>query len=91
MTTMASALMDKYTFLTDEESSAYCDEIIEHMTATYGVEKSKCIEVLNYQFQHSGWQEIYYHESPQQWAEFICENPESCGYQTLYNIRSRLH
>ena len=82
-------MMDNYTFLTDEESHAYCDEIVEQMMAIYGIERSRCVAVLNYQFQHSGWHEIYYHESPQQWAEFICENPESRGYNALYNVKSR--
>jgi hypothetical protein len=64
-----------YTFTTDDESSAFIDEIAATMVALFGIHREEAVGRIN-QFWNgqsfTGPLDLIYHEDQEFWAKTVC-------------------
>lgn len=64
----------RFDFVTDEESAAYCEMIVEHLIVWFGISEEEAVGRINRHFQGLailGEVTAFYHEMPEDWAGFI--------------------
>jgi hypothetical protein len=74
----------KFSFLTDDDSRLYCQQIIKAMELLFDIDPNKGYELLNGFWRGKDWREsapftyLLYHERQGEWAERI-GNPKPYG------------
>jgi hypothetical protein len=66
--------MSEFEFVTDAKSEAFCGEIVATMMELFGLSRAEAIGRINRDFtpvDFFGEEHIYYHETPDYWAQTI--------------------
>jgi hypothetical protein len=69
--TSGHAAMSRYTFMTDEKSKSYCDEIVTEQVQRFGISEEEAVGRLNRVFTTDdlrGYEHELYREYPEDWA-----------------------
>lgn len=74
--------MNKFEFITDDQSEEFCNEIAEKMIELFGISKDEAIGRIN-----SLWRgleivglDLIYHEDEEYWAKTIYYGHNSCWW-----------
>ncbi|MEO8068888.1 MAG: hypothetical protein ABI599_14420 [Flavobacteriales bacterium] len=70
----------EYQFTTDEESRAFCDEVVEIMKQTFGIADEEAVGRMNRLWKGGsflGPEDMLYHEEPDYWAHNIYYGADS--------------
>ena len=60
-----------------EEARAFCEEVLEELTRTYGLSRTEALQRMNKLWRGQrvgGPDELVYHELPEYWAQTIYKN-----------------
>ncbi len=84
--------MSRFTFQTDEESEAYCEEIFLEMARLFGISKSEAIGRINRDWDSLvlvGQDDVIYHEDPEYWAKTIYYGKDSFWWLNKGSLKPR--